>query len=671
VTRWKKIAKHTPCLWTAAWLAWILHAATKQLIRYFPPADAEINGDAHWTYLPNARRLLEDPWTFLTTDPSSYYVAPLGYVWAAVWGADHARIELANSILFLACVLMMWRCATRLGGLWAGVIATSLLVYYPDLMSFIPQVLTETIYLFGLMLCMTAGIEYALGGRRPRLLLGLFALGLTITLLSRPVLQIFTLAALIAALVLTAYATWRGPALGNTLRCLSRVIDRRLCVALLAAILLPAAVIIKNGTCFGVWGLGTGAGSGLLYGVSPSKMGLEPIYSGFGYDASLVPQVASNMTTVNPLAYEADRINARVGLGIIKSTSLADNAVFFAHKIKAWLIYSTPELQFLRKLRALRVFEWLAIGFAAISLALQARRRSKGERLRLPGPPGREPERLTILLTLLLLVLAMAAQLAPVLYNTRYNLFFLEPWLMLLCGVACAILLQKPAALATSSGSAARGLRQLAQWLPRKVAIVLVLALLPPALARYAARHETWGMDPYRPGPVEMALDHTAMGALQSQDATDLGEGRWKLTTSPASLVIPLEIKEPGILSPHRTMDAIWRARFAIELPGEEARTCRKAAVQVSNAYQSNDWYEPDTALRLRPDGKAHTYALHGNDHLRPAGPGKLIITFHCPKDTVITWSGAELLRSTLPEAARALVQHGVPIDPYYRNEPR
>ncbi|MFG0784915.1 hypothetical protein [Delftia tsuruhatensis] len=656
---------------SALWLAFILVAATKRLIRFFPLPDDQLNGDAYWTYLPNARKLLADPWTFLTTDPASYYVAPLGYIWAAVWGADHARVELANCVLFLACVLMMWRCATRLGGLWAGVIATSLLVSYPALASFIPQVLTESIYLFGLMLCMTAGIEYALGGRRPRLLLGLFAIGLTITLLSRPVLQVFTLAALIAALVLTAYAAWRGPALGRTLLCLSRIIDRRLCVALVAAILLPVAVIIKNGACFDVWALGTGAGSGLLYGVSPSKMGLEPIYSGFGYDASLVPQIASDMATTNPLAHESDRINARVGLEIIRNTSLADNAGFFTHKIKAWLIYSTPELQFLRKLRALRVFEWLAIGFAAISLALQARRRPKGERLRLPGPPGHEPERLTILLTLLLLVLAMAAQLAPVLYNTRYNLFFLEPWLMLLCGVACAILLQKPAALATSSGSAARGLRQLAQWLPRKVAIVLVLALLPPALARYAARHETWGMDPYRPGPVEMALDRTAMGALQSQDATDLGEGRWKLTTSPAALVIPLEIKEPGILSPHRTMDAIWRARFAIELQGEEARTCRKAAVQVSNAYQSNDWYEPDTALRLRPDGKAHTYALHGNDHLRPAGPGKLIITFHCPKDTIITWSGAELLRSTLPEAARALIQQGVPIDPYYRHEPR
>ena len=76
--------ERTVRLFTAAWLAWILHAATKQLIRYFPSADAEINGDAYWTYLPNARKLLADPWTFLTIDPASYYVAPLGYIWACL-----------------------------------------------------------------------------------------------------------------------------------------------------------------------------------------------------------------------------------------------------------------------------------------------------------------------------------------------------------------------------------------------------------------------------------------------------------------------------------------------------------------------------------------------------------------------------------------------------------
>ena len=66
-----------------------------------------------------------------------------------------------------------------------------------------------------------------------------------------------------------------------------------------------------------------------------------------------------------------------------------------------------------------------------------------------------------------------------------------------------------------------------------------------------------------------------------------------------------------------------------------------------------------------------HTYASHANDQLRPAGNGNLYITFSCPDDTIVTWSGAELLKSTLPEAARALIQNGTPINPYLQREPR
>jgi hypothetical protein len=75
--------------------------------------------------------------------------------------------------------------------------------------------------------------------------------------------------------------------------------------------------------------------------------------------------------------------------------------------------------------------------------------------------------------------------------------------------------------------------------------------------------------------------------------------------------------------------------------------------------------------LHLRLDGALHTYALHGNDTLRPAGAGDLGMTFSCPPGTLVTWEGAELLRSTLPEAARDLIQHGTPIDPYHPREPR
>ena len=50
---------------------------------------------------------------------------------------------------------------------------------------------------------------------------------------------------------------------------------------------------------------------------------------------------------------------------------------------------------------------------------------------------------------------------------------------------------------------------------------------------------------------------------------------------------------------------------------------------------------------------------------------GEMGITFSCPPGTLVTWEGAELLRSTLPEAARELVLQGTPINPYLLTEPK
>jgi hypothetical protein len=387
---------------SAAWLSLILAAAIQRVGRAFPAPGAELNSDARWVYLPNARKLLEAPWAFLTTDPASYHVAPLGYAWAAAWGADPVRTQLANSVLFLASVLLLWRCATRLGGLWAGVVATSLMVFNPELHSHIPQVLTESIFLFGLMLCLTAGVNYVLADRRRGLWLALAALGLATTLLSRPVLQWLALGALLLAVAATAALEYRRRHTPGRDPRWHRVVNRRLCLALAAALLLPAATVFKNGVFFGVWGMGTGAGTGLYYGVSPFKMGLEPVYSHFHYDAGATAAAAAPETRGNPLDQRADQVNARVALDIVRNTSLPDNLAFFTHKLRAWLLYSTPELQVSYKLRAIRLFEWLSIAAAAIVLASRWRR---GTASLLPGAPGKTPEKLGILLVLLLLAL--------------------------------------------------------------------------------------------------------------------------------------------------------------------------------------------------------------------------------------------------------------------------
>ena len=264
---------------SAAWLTLILAAAIQRVGRAFPAPGAELNSDARWVYLPNARKLLETPWAFLTTDPASYHVAPLGYAWAAAWGADPVRTQLANSVLFLASVVLLWRCATRLGGLWAGLVATSLMVFNPELHSHIPQVLTESIFLFGRMLCLAGGVEYVLGDcaaeagkkwpaaahvqptsllpgslldRRRGLWLALAALGLTITLLSRPVLQLLALGALLLAVAATAGLECRQRHTPGRDPRWHRVVNRKLCLALAAALLLPAAPRFQHGMFFSV-----------------------------------------------------------------------------------------------------------------------------------------------------------------------------------------------------------------------------------------------------------------------------------------------------------------------------------------------------------------------------------------------------------------------------------
>ena len=655
---------------SAAWLALILAAAIQRVGRAFPAPGAELNSDARWVYLPNARKLLEAPWAFLTTDPASYHVAPLGYAWAALWGADPVRTQLANSALFLASVLLLWRCATRLGGLWAGMVATSLMVFNPELHSHIPQVLTESIFLFGLMLCLTGGVEYVLADRRRGLWLALAALGLTITLLSRPVLQLLALGALLLAVATTAALEYRRRHTPGRDPRWHRVVNRRLCLALAAALLLPAATVFKNGVFFGVWGMSTGAGTGLYYGVSPFKMGLEPVYSQFHYDAGAAAAAAAPETRGNPLDQRADQVNARVALDIVRNTSLPDNLAFFTHKLRAWLLYSTPELQVSYKLRTIRLFEWLSIAAAAIVLAWRWR---QGVKSPLPCAPGKTAETLGILLVLLLLTLAMAVQLTPVLYNTRYNTYFMEPWLMLLCGASVGILLHDPAPQASPPAGMRRA--RLSQWVRRqwrRWALVGLLTALAFALARHAQRHETWGMDPYRPGPTETLLNSTAMGALHSRQATPTGPGQWRLDVSPATLWLPLRPADAALLHPDRSMDALWRLRFAVAAPDGAPMACRQALVRITPAYPSSQpWFIPRPVLNLQLDGALHTYAVHGNDTLRPAGAGDLGMTFSCPPGTLVTWEGAELLRSTMPEAARDLIQHGTPIDPYLHREPR
>lgn len=635
----------------AVWLAWMLTTAMRQVIRYFPPPGAELNGDAYWTYLPSARLFLSDPWSFMTADASSIHVAPLSYIWPAIWGADPVITQVANSTLYLLAVLLMWRLATRLGGLIAGMVATGLLVHFPELASYIPQVLTEPPYMFGLLLFLTGLVEYVLADRQRMGWLAMAATGLTVTLLVRPVLQLYAILAFICLLYLLMvrhakphwFAGWE------------RVVNRHTVLALALALLLPALTVVKNGVYFNHWGISTGAGSGLFYGVSPFKMGLEPVFSGFEYDAGIVTREADPATEGSPLRARSDHIQSRAALSIVQSTSLQDNVAFFWFKFKAWMFYG-PEDTFMRpKLRQFRVFEWLSILGAATCLAYRRwpakRRRSLDAAL--PNEDGGAARRLGLSAFILLLALGMAGQLLPVLYNIRYNVFLMDWLLMPLAGVGIAIMarlfctqIQRPS------------LRHVLQALAA-IALVGVLMAATGALSRSAARHMSWSMDPARPGPTELVLGRDAVGAPSMSNARMTAEETWELTATSSTLSIPLTVNQPL-----NFMDGIWRLKLTVAAP-KPSRQCRAVNISLAQPAPETSWYVPRPILHMNLDGKPHMYAIRGNGALRPAGSGNLNLVFHCPAGTVVQWHGAQLLRSSMPEATRALVTNGQPINPY------
>ena len=613
-------------------LLWI---AGRRLGKVFPEFGA-LNSDAYWTYLPNARKLLEAPWTFLTSDPASYHVAPLGYIWPAIWGSDQQLTQLANCALFLACIVLIWSFVRRIGGTLAAAVACSILVGHPDIADHAAQVLTESLFLFGFSLSLFA-IGQTIAQPERRRWLALMSLGLTITLLTRPVLQYMLLLALAVCIYLSLCGQLKRPA-------------RAITVALAMSLVLPAAVIVKNGVSFKVWSIGTGVGSGLFYGLSPHRNGAEPVYSNFSYDADVIPYVVDPSTKGHPLTKKSDAINQAVAMEVVKQTLWRDNAKFLASKLSMWLFTSTPELYINPTLRWIRLSEWMVITCCLGMFLLRNRRLGT---IALPGEALSIKQKKLFFVTMLLGVLTMAVQLSPVLYNTRYASYFIEPWLMVLTGWSVGYLLL---------GTWWQGNRI---WrYPVIVTALVLLVSAAHALTQHAVRREIWEIDARRPGPTAILLPATHFTLLHADGMQQTGEGSWEITSIPATFRIAVH---GGHIPTHEQVrDAMWRMRFAIQVQDSKPSSqCAKALLSVAPHQQQEGWYEPPPLIFLRTDGQEHDYMIAANRASRPSEGGEVSLTFHCPIGSRLIWHGIELRRSTLTEAGIDFLRNGTPIHPY------
>ena len=632
-------------------MTFILWMTVDRLRRAFPPLDRELNSDAHFTYLPNARKLLAAPWEFLTTDPRAYDVAPLTYIWPAVLGADRANIQIANGALFLIGVFLFWAFVKRLGGTLAAFIATGLLIAHPDIADYAPQVLTEAQYFFGLMLVLYAALRaYSNPEVRTRWLI-LLVIGLNITILTRPVLQYMLL------LAVGAFAAWLF--LHRKLPTTERRQAKAWLIALVVSLILPLAVVLKNGAYFGVWGLGTGSGTGLYYGVNPIKNGSDPVFSNYAYDAHIAPGAVDPATRGHPLDKRSDAINRAVAMEIVKQTSLADNLRFFGLKFRNWLFTSTPELNINPKFRTIRMFEWLTIGFCLSALAT---RRMAGKSMRLPGDQTNNRQKLIAYLLLLATVFLMAAQLTPILYNTRYASYFMEPWLLALTGLSVAYGVQ--------GNLAPRGLERYAA-LTVRVVMILALVYFAYQLTAHAQRRETWRQDPYRPGPTTLLLASDRFTTPKGDGMSTISDDTWEFTQEPATLHLQVDTSSIPMEWP-KLRDAMWRLRFALIVPGNRSPSrCGKVLLGVEPHQGDLLWHTPPAWIYTSPTSEATTYMLSANGAWRPAAEtARISLSFNCPVGTRLTWHGMEMRRAAMAEAARDFMLHGVPINPYLLTEP-
>lgn len=638
------------------------------------------NGDAEWIYLPGGKKLLEDPFNFIATDILSYSVAPLGYVWSAVWGVNELAIKLANCGLFMLCILLVWRIALRLGGTVAAVSATALWVTTHTLLHAIPQVLTEAMYMFGFLLFVFGLVEAIVSGNPRVRWFAAASVGLTITLLSRPVLQYVVLGVLV--LMAVAYVAWRNGAMKNT-GIHVRVIFRRALYALLLALVLPLLVIAKNGIYFGSWSIGTGAGAGLYYGVHPLHMGEEPYYTNFQYD------VGHTASTINPatrgnLEIEADRWQKQIAVHMIMQTSFLDNLQFFASKARAWLLYSPVENHFDPKWREKRQLQVIFVGAALLLLGqavvfrggraaveifeqlIPNHHGKSGFQSVTWAPSSQAKGMIFCCAALVLLAGGMIAQFLPILYNARYNGAFLDPLFVILGSVALAILTRHVRILFAG--------HQAGQGNPRKWAMaagqsvfLLLLLVVHQAAGDWALRHERLSLDPHRLGPAAVVLNGDAFGTVRAAGMESAGDNGWVIRSYLSELAVEVNIP-PGLnLGRESVYEAMWRIRLQVQ--GDIPSACRDVAVSYSRPENPASHLPP--RIFLSRDGEMHSYAFSAGLSLRPQHNGELLLKFTCPAGTRIHWGGAELLRSTLAEASRELILHGRAFSPYQSHVPR
>lgn len=373
-------------------LALLLISVIIYLIKGVKFYSAETAPDVITAYLPLSKLFLDQGINFFNTI-DSITVSPMAYIWGALFGGKLEVIKTANLFLGILILLMLYRIGRLTHSVGAGIISSFLFAFNPFLISWFPTALGEPPFYFFTIIWLWAMSEAFSCRIFCWLPIGLSALGLSLSILTRGI--------------------WLYPSLCMLLAmgiaCKFKFFDRsKVKISLFItgfAIILPASYIIKNLIVFSMPAIDLGSGGALYYGAHLMTNGFEPPLLGLSYEDG------GFLHTV-----EGSKLHLKVAKDFLVERNLDELVSWYLRKISWFTLFTGSDVSVKHTF-----FRILEITFAAIALRWCWRKKN-------------------VFLTILFSYLALQLlQSAFALYNLRYSTDSFELMLILLSGIGLAV----------------------------------------------------------------------------------------------------------------------------------------------------------------------------------------------------------------------------------------
>ncbi|MDP1679352.1 MAG: glycosyltransferase family 39 protein [Candidatus Nitrotoga sp.] len=559
---------------------------------HFPNA---IWPDAQNTYLPYAHALLTDKLTFFG-DARSLRVAPMSYIYLALFGADPEAIKIGNTVLSCIIVLIMFRLGSLLHSRLAGIAAAFLYAASPILAEFKPVILSEPPFIFFTAIWLMAVAEIVCG-RKAFVPLAGIACGLMI--LTRGTYIYF----LYAILVITLFMSWKGS---------MQQTGRQLFAAHLLALLFPLLFIVKNWIVFGYPGLATGVGTALYFGSHPLTDGYEAPYFSLGYDIGAVTQ------GLDYLSIKGDSLLKGVAILMLKQQTIPHILAVYFQKTFAFIFTTKAVLpDTVWNLRSLRIFEVI---------------------LAVPGLLSLRPRLMRWFLGGALVYQIFVH--IPMLYNPRYSVGALEIPLILLASIGFTHLL-------TGWKHQHRPILRLAL-----VFIFIIAAITAGELHR----HYSQALMPdilSVPHVKVYQWPKKALATLTGSGVVAQGNGAYRNTEKQWSLDIPI----PELALSKNEEYYVYSINMTAQT-NRFGQSCGLGAVYF-RAVDEPEFIEPRSLhFRIVSNGEPHYYhfsATYGLSPIFPTKAGLLRVAGRCPRDSQIQLDNIVLSASRVAQTYRYL----------------